>query len=490
MFHKRSFERDTLNWDNRAFSGGNMNFLKQVASIFIMALVTLSLSAVASKCEVRSGANRGWVYTGDSAYYYDDEGMEYTGMNVMPDDGTTRYFDPESHVMVKGEVEIDGNKYYFDETGVMATGFQNVDGNTRYYGTDTGIMKTGWVESGPGKFYFDPENGNMVTGWQDIGGNRYYFADDGSVVKGAFELEGNKYYSDPSSGILTRGCVSIDGKQYYYDKDTGVLTTGWVEIDGEKYYFDETTGAGYDGIIELEGSTYGFVGGMMLKNKRAMGNNHLYYFGEDGSVVRDIDGDKPMVALTYDDGPSIYTDQILDVYEQYGARCTFFLVGDRISWNEEQAIREFELGCEQGNHTYSHNRLTDLDGDGMVEVLNGTDEELIRISGKPSTCLRPPEGRYNDTLKEVCNAPIILWSVDSEDWKSRNADTVCSRIIGKVKDGDIVLMHDLYQSTADATERIVPALLDAGFQLVTVEEMGLLRLDGGLENGVVYYSIP
>ena len=447
-----------------------MNILKQFLAIFVMALVTASLSSVAWKCEVRSGANRGWVYTGDSAYYYDDQGEELVGMQVMPDDGTTRYFDPETHAMVKGEVEIDGNRYFFDENGVLATGFQTVDGNTKYYGNDTGIMKTGWVTSGPEKFYFDEMTGNEVFGWTEIGGNKYYFAEDsGKLVKGSFELEGNKYYSDAETGILTRGVVTIDEKQYY---------------------FDEETGAGYDGIITLEGSTYGFIGGMMLTNKRAIGNNHLYYFGEDGTVVREIDGSKPMVAITYDDGPSIYTDSILDVYEEYGQKCTFFVVGDRISWNEEAAIREYELGCEQGNHTYSHNRLTDLDADGITEVLAGTDNELIRISGKPSTCLRPPEGRYNDVVKEVCGVPIILWSIDTEDWKSRNADSICNRVIGKVKDGDIILMHDLYQSTADATKRIVPALVDAGFQLVTVEEMGLLKIDGGLEPGVVYYSIP
>ena len=468
-----------------------MNILKQFLAIFVMALVTASLSSVAWKCEVRSGANRGWVYTGDSAYYYDDQGEELVGMQVMPDDGTTRYFDPETHAMVKGEVEIDGNRYFFDENGVLATGFQTVDGNTKYYGNDTGIMKTGWVTSGPEKFYFDEMTGNEVFGWTEIGGNKYYFAEDsGKLVKGSFELEGNKYYSDAETGILTRGVATIDEKQYYFDKDTGIMTTGWVELDGNKYYFDEETGAGYDGIITLEGSTYGFIGGMMLTNKRAIGNNHLYYFGEDGTVVREIDGSKPMVAITYDDGPSIYTDSILDVYEEYGQKCTFFIVGDRISWNEDAAIREYELGCEQGNHTYSHNRLTDLDADGITEVLAGTDNELIRISGKPSTCVRPPEGRYNDVVKEVCGVPIILWSIDTEDWKSRNADSICNRVIGKVKDGDIILMHDLYQSTADATKRIVPALVDAGFQLVTVEEMGLLKIDGGLEPGVVYYSIP
>jgi peptidoglycan/xylan/chitin deacetylase (PgdA/CDA1 family) len=118
--------------------------------------------------------------------------------------------------------------------------------------------------------------------------------------------------------------------------------------------------------------------------------------------------------------------------------------------------------------------------------------ELERVTGNSPTCLRPPEGRFDDNLKEVCQTleyPIVLWSVDSEDWKSRNADSVCNRIIGKVKDGDIILCHDLYSSTAEATKRFVPALIDAGFQLVTVEELGLLKTSNGLENGVVYYSV-
>ena len=127
-----------------------------------------------------------------------------------------------------------------------------------------------------------------------------------------------------------------------------------------------------------------------------------------------------------------------------------------------------------------------FDNEGIL-FLNG-DDELLRVTGRKTTCLRPPGGSCNDTVKKAVDCPIILWSIDTEDWKSRNANKICNRVIGKVKDGDIVLMHDLYESTAEATKKIVPALVKAGFQLVTVEEMGLLK-QGGLEKGVVYYSI-
>ena len=462
---------------------------KKTTSFLAAVVMTAVFCVTVCGCDLRFGAKKGWVHSGGNIYYYDDDGNEYSGMHVMPDDGTTRYFDEQTHAMVTGEAEIGGNKYLFDSEGIMLTGFQSVGGNTRYYDTGTGIMKTGWYKTDSGTLYFDKATGDEVSGFAEIDGGSYYFSiEDGRLLKGSFNTVDGEYYSDPETGKLAKGLQMIEDKQYYFDEGTGLMAKGWIEVDGDRYYFDVENGQGVSGIIEIDGSRHGFISGKMITGERAVGDNHLYYFDDEGDIVRDIDGDKPMVALTYDDGPSIYTDQILDVYEEYGQRCTFFIVGDRISWNEDQAIREAELGCEQGNHTYSHDRLTSLDADGQLEVLKGTDDELIRISGKPSTCLRPPEGRWDDTLKEVCDCPIILWSVDSRDWESRDADKICGKIIGQVKDGDIVLMHDLYQATADATERIVPALLDDGFQLVTVEEMGILKR-GGLEDGVVYYSI-
>lgn len=391
---------------------------------------------------------RGWVNTDAGTYYY-EHGKAYSGLCSMPD-GTVRYFDPATNLMLTGEIQVDGTKYMFGEDGAMLFGLQKTATASKYY---------------------DPTTGAMVTGWLDYEGSKLYFSEE--------------------SGEEVFGLTAIDGKQYYFDETSGLMKTGEVSVGSDTYCFDTTTGAGLDGFFTIDGVKRGYIGGKMLKGVRAYADNHLYYFDDEGAIVREIDGNKPMVALTYDDGPSKYTDSIIDTFEEYGGKCTFFIVGDRISWNEEVAIREAELGYQQANHTFSHNRLTDLDAEGMKEKLKGTDDELIRISGKPSTYLRPPEGKWNETLQSVCGCPIILWSIDSRDWDSKNADKICDRVIGKVQDGDIVLMHDLYQATADATKRIVPALIDAGFQLVTVEEMGLLKTGGvGLEDGVVYYSIP
>ena len=416
---------------------------------FIILASIVILAVAAFICYEVFIVKRGFVKTDAGTYYYDDHGKALSGLNELPD-GTKRYFDPVTNLMATGETEIEGKTYFFDSEGVMLFGMQKQDGSTRFYDPVTGEMTTGWLDYEGGKLYFSEETGDEVFGLSVIG-----------------------------------------GKQYYFDAESGKMKTGDVDIDGVRYCFDENTGAGLDGFYENDGVKHAYIGGMMLTDLRAYADNHLYYFDSEGVIVREVDGSKPMVALTYDDGPSVYTDSILDTFEEYGQRCTFFIVGDRISWNEDQAIREAALGCEQGNHTYSHNRLTDLSAEEMQEKIKGTDDELIRISGKPSTCLRPPEGKWNETLKSVCGCPIILWSIDSRDWESKNADSICNRVIGKVQDGDIVLMHDLYKSTAEATKRIVPALIEDGFQLVTVEELGLIKTGGvGLEDGTVYYSIP
>ena len=391
---------------------------------------------------------RGLVETQEGTYYYDLTGKPMTGMQHM-ENNAVRYFDPETKLMATGEKQIDGSNYLFDGDGVMLYGFQQINNVHKY---------------------FDPKTGKMLTGWIETDEGMYYTGKD---------------------GVAASGLTTVEGKDYFFAKDTGLMVKGMVEDGDDTYCFDQETGVALDGIIEdTDGSKRGFIGGKMLKNCRAYEKNHLYYFDDEGNVCREVDGTKKMVALTYDDGPSVYTDQILDVFEKYNQKATFFIVGDRISWNEDQAKREAQLGCQQGNHTYSHNVLTKLSGEKIKEKLKGTDDELIRISGKPSVYIRPPEGRYNDTVKKACGCPIILWSVDSRDWESKDCTKVCNAIIGKVKDGDIVLMHDLYKSTAEATEKIVPALINEGFQLVTVEEMAILKTDGkGLENGVVYTRI-
>jgi len=191
-----------------------------------------------------------------------------------------------------------------------------------------------------------------------------------------------------------------------------------------------------------------------------------------------------MVALTYDDGPSQYTSSILDTLEKYGGKATFFVVGERVSTYSSIVKRAYNMGCQIGNHTYNHTILTSVSLAVIQSQISATNTAVKNVTGVAPTVMRPPGGSYNSTVKSTVGMPIILWSIDTLDWKTRNSASTVSAVLNNVKDGDIVLMHDLYSATATASLTIIPGLISKGYQLVTVEEMALLR--GGMSNGVVY----
>lgn len=193
-------------------------------------------------------------------------------------------------------------------------------------------------------------------------------------------------------------------------------------------------------------------------------SNSVYLYG--------INPNKKMVALTYDDGPyTPVTNQILDTLEEYNGRATFFVVGSRVSEYKDCIKRQAQMDCEIGNHTYNHTILTSVSGSTIKSEISRTNEAVKKLTGKAPTIVRTPGGAVNSTVRENIGYPMFNWSVDTLDWKYRNSDSVVSSIKNNVRDGSIVLMHDLYGSTGDATEEIVPWLVEKGYQLVTVSEL-------------------
>ncbi len=201
-----------------------------------------------------------------------------------------------------------------------------------------------------------------------------------------------------------------------------------------------------------------------------------------------IDPSRPMLALTFDDGPGPYTDRILDCLAQNNAKATFFVVGNRLGRYGAQLKREAELGMEIGNHSWSHASLTNLGDSALASQINDTNTKALETAGVCPTVMRPPYGSHNAAVRSAAGMPVILWSIDTLDWKTRNADATYKAVIDKAKDGDIILMHDIHESTAAAVERIVPELVRRGFQLVTVSELGQYRA-GGLTAGKAYSSV-
>ena len=204
----------------------------------------------------------------------------------------------------------------------------------------------------------------------------------------------------------------------------------------------------------------------------------------------DVDPSMPMVALTFDDGPSKFTSQILDTLENYGARATFCVVGNLVNARADTVKRASDMGCEIIGHSWDHRDLSKLGADDIKNQLDSTSAVIESVTGAPTRLYRPPYGAVNGTLKSVSaelGYAIIYWSVDPLDWKTRNADKVYNAIMSGTGNRAIVLSHDLYGTTADAMERVIPELLSAGYQLVTVSE--LMYYSGKtMEAGVVYYS--
>ena len=198
-----------------------------------------------------------------------------------------------------------------------------------------------------------------------------------------------------------------------------------------------------------------------------------------------LDPARPMVAVTYDDGPAKYTDSILDCLEKYHARATFFVQGKSVSKYASSVKRAVELGCEIGNHTNSHANLTKLSSDGIASEISATNKAVYNAAGVYPKLFRPPYGAYNSSVLSAAGMPAIMWSVDTLDWKTRNADKTLASVQSSTKDGSIILMHDIHAPTAEAAERVIKYLLKQGYQLVTVSEL-LDARKGGAKAGNAY----
>lgn len=187
-----------------------------------------------------------------------------------------------------------------------------------------------------------------------------------------------------------------------------------------------------------------------------------------------IDPDKPMLALTFDDGPSAHTDRLLDIFAEYGGHGTFFVLGDLIDNRQSTLVRIASEGHEIGNHSWSHRQLTNLSDREITDQIMRTRAKIYEITGRDCLIMRPPYGAINDQVKAVgkeVGVSFVNWSVDTLDWKTRNAEAVCKEILSNASDGAIILCHDLHRSTVDAMETVIPKLLEEGYQLVTVTQL-------------------
>lgn len=177
------------------------------------------------------------------------------------------------------------------------------------------------------------------------------------------------------------------------------------------------------------------------------------------------------IALTFDDGPSVYTENLLTILKQKDAHATFFVLGVNAKIQQQTILDLQNAGMEIGSHTWSHKDLTKLNVDEIEKELADTADLLEKITGKRPAFLRPPYGAANARLKSVLNTPLIMWNIDTEDWKYRDSDYILNHIKTHAKPGAIILMHDIHKTTVEAIPKVVDFLQSEGYQLVTISEL-------------------
>lgn len=191
----------------------------------------------------------------------------------------------------------------------------------------------------------------------------------------------------------------------------------------------------------------------------------------DADVNADI-GEEKRIAITFDDGPHrLYTPKLLDGLKERGIHATFFLVGENIGNNEALVKRMAEEGHLIGNHTFSHVQLTKMKKEDACREVQQTNERICAVTGAPVLYIRPPYGSWNDELQAEIPMTVTLWNLDSEDWKSQNTGKIVELVESEAKEGSIILLHDIFDTSVEAALRIVDDLTAQGYTFVTVDEL-------------------
>jgi len=331
--------------------------------------------------------------------------------------------------------------------------------------------------------------GTVMTNISAKAGERYYYK---IVAVDADVPSANSAFSK----VVSRTCDIAKPQVKIVDNlQTGKPKLKWTKLEGaDKYEIYRSTSKNgtysktyttskttYINTAAKTGYTYYYkIKAINIDNSEA---NSTY-----SNVVSTyvIDPNKKMVALTFDDGPGPYTEDIIDCLKKNRAHATFFVLGERIGYYPGVIEKAYKNGNEIGNHSYSHPILTSLSSSNIKSQMSRTDSKIKEEIGVKAALMRPPGGGVNSTVRNNVGKPIIYWSIDTEDWKTGSKTATVNAVMNNVRDGDIVLMHDIHSPTRDAALELIPKLKNKGYQIVTVSEMAKYK-GYKLENGTVYY---
>lgn len=303
-----------------------------------------------------------------------------------------------------------------------------------------------------------------------------------SVLVGSLTVAMDVGTGTGSGGTASEGTAAAKANEGAVSSDGTASSGGTTAEAAAGISAEEADAAASDGTA-AEGA--GQSDGATPQEAEDAENPYLIF-----SNGRYVDISKPMVALTYDDGPRAANgNRIMDLLEQYNGRATFFLVGNMVNANKAEVQRMAADGMEVANHSWDHQYFNKLGAAAIQSEVSKCNAAIYEACGVMPTLIRLPGGNITNTVRANVSMPMIYWTIDTRDWQHRSAAKTIEHVVGKVKDGDIVLMHEIWDSTVAAQETIIPALANQGFQLVTVSELAAFR-GYVLGTGVQYVSFP
>ena len=270
------------------------------------------------------------------------------------------------------------------------------------------------------------------------------------------------------------------------DKLKAAPSIGWHQ-DENGWWYQNRDGSYYqDGWQEVNGSTYYFnSNGYILTGWQTIDDKDCY-FDEEGKY--DETKQRPMIALTFDDGPGEYTEELINCLVENNAKATFFMLGQNVEAYPEIAKELSDAGMELGNHSYSHPDLVTIGAEAAAQQVSNTDAALKAATGFEATVMRPPGGSFNDSVKAAIDHPLIIWSIETRDWATKSEDQTYQVVMDNAQDGSVVLMHDIHEWSVKAAIRMIPDLIAKGFKLVTVSELAEAK-GKALQSGNAYYYV-
>lgn len=331
---------------------------------------------------------------------------------------------------------------------------------------------------------------NSYTDTTPASATAYYYKIT-AYVTGKSELTSDESDVTPAYTKTNKPVVTVS----YAD---GKVSLSWTKVDrAESYSIYRKTGEGSYKLLATT-TKLSYTDSSVAKNKSYTYKVQGTYTADDKTIAgffssekqlytSKIDPNKKMIALTFDDGPGPYTQAIVDCLAKYDAHATFFVVGNRVNTYKSALKSAAANGNEIGNHTYSHPTLTSLSTANVQSQISKTDSAVKSVTGITPSIVRAPGGATNSRVRNAINKPFIYWSIDTLDWKYRNSTRTVNVVMNNVKDGDIILMHDIHKTSKEAALILIPKLVNAGYQLVTVSELAQYR-GYTMQNHVSYSS--